>query len=526
MAETATLPTAEVVRDRVAGDDALPPPAPPQEAAQPSGLTGLAESLLAAHQASQDMRARAAAAMDTKAAEMAPQIEGVQSAQQQMQQEAERRQAEVNARKPVQTPPPSLGLTPFLSPREGEAPEQLVSKFILAAGLFAGGVGGMVAKDARGSLAALKGALEGWQAGDRERADRAFADWKAKAEQALQAWQIERTSYEDWFKTANNSIEQMMSGLTLTALKHDNATAADIFRSASLDKAVSFFQERDKAAREWAETIGKLSKADADAALKGFPEGVRAELMADPEARKQIDAGNRPTDDQIRKAITAVDKRILDRQVESARQQGYYAALIPQRTPDVFIKDLRDIGLAGSQINEMGRLADRIDLSQTIGGLRPWINEMVQTGRAGPFPISATAMGTLNDDQRRFLALVQDYADTVLRMRSGAAINEQEFKRMLGFITEQGITPDTFRSRLALQGDLMRAKGEAVGTLLTSGGYRNPGIVSPSLAPPEPPGPPAPSMPSASGNKDRVLRDTVTGKRYRSNGTIWVPIGG
>src|SRR3990167_5050833 len=49
-----------------------------------------------------------------------------------------------------------------------------------ALGVLAAGAAGMVKGDARGGLAALTGALAGWQAGDRERADRHFADWKAQ----------------------------------------------------------------------------------------------------------------------------------------------------------------------------------------------------------------------------------------------------------------------------------------------------------------------------------------------------------
>ncbi len=34
----------------------------------------------------------------------------------------------------------------------------------------------------------------------------------------------------------------------------------------------------------------------------------------------------------------------------------------------------------------------------------------------------------------------------------------------------------------------------------------------------------SPSMPSASQHKDRIIKDTVTGKRYKSNGSEWVEI--
>ena len=76
---------------------------------------------------------------------------------------------------PAITRPPSVGLTPFLAPVEGERPENTIAKLIQGVGLLATGVAGR--KDARASLAALTGALKGWQEGDKERADRHFVDW-------------------------------------------------------------------------------------------------------------------------------------------------------------------------------------------------------------------------------------------------------------------------------------------------------------------------------------------------------------
>src|SRR5437879_10281692 len=91
--------------------------------------------------------------------------------------------------------PPSAGLTPFLAPVEGERPENTIAKLIQGVGLLATGVAGR--KDARASLAALTGALKGWQEGDKERADRHFADWQAQSETMLKNWQTKRTRWKD-----------------------------------------------------------------------------------------------------------------------------------------------------------------------------------------------------------------------------------------------------------------------------------------------------------------------------------------
>src|SRR2546430_11171590 len=51
---------------------------------------------------------------------------------------------------PTLTKPPSVGLTPFLAPVEGERPENTIAKLIQGVGLLATGVAGR--KDARGAL--------------------------------------------------------------------------------------------------------------------------------------------------------------------------------------------------------------------------------------------------------------------------------------------------------------------------------------------------------------------------------------
>src|SRR5438445_323083 len=60
---------------------------------------------------------------------------------------------------PTLPKPPSVGLTPFLAPVEGERPENTIAKLIQGVGLLATGAAGR--KDARASLAPLPGALKG-----------------------------------------------------------------------------------------------------------------------------------------------------------------------------------------------------------------------------------------------------------------------------------------------------------------------------------------------------------------------------
>lgn len=172
---------------------------------------------------------------------------------------------------------------------------------------------------------------------------------------------------------------------------------------------------------------------------------------------------------------------LLPGKVEVARQTGAVAAATPARTPEAELKRWQEMAVGRAQIGEMHRLADKVDLPNLIGALRPYVNGVIQTGKAGPIPIPADLLGKLTPEQDRFLALTSDYADSVLRMRSGAAITESEFKRMLGFLTSDTVRPETFRTRLTLQDDLLQARQDVLHRSLESGGYRAPKPETPSL---------------------------------------------
>lgn len=186
-----------------------------------------------------------------------------------------------------------------------------------------------------------------------------------------------------------------------------------------------------------------------------------------------------PTPEQVLRAINAHETALTARAVDAARQQGLAAANLPARTPVEQQKVLQDMALARSQIAELTKLAPDVNLPNLVGGIRPWANQVIQTGRIGPIPIPA---GQLTPAQNRFLALTQDYADSMLRLRSGAQINEQEFQRMLGFLVQPGVNADVFMARMQLNGDLLRARQGIVTETLKGAGYRAPSVVPPDLS--------------------------------------------
>jgi hypothetical protein len=159
---------------------------------------------------------------------------------------------------PTLTQPPSRQLTEFLAPVEGESPQASISKLLTAVSLFATGISGAARGDARAGLAAFKGAMEGWQAGDILRSDRAFADWKAANDAMLAKWSVERQAYQDIMAAANLDLEQKFKLVQLTALAEDNKLIADIAEKGDLEKLIGFLGERAKFASELELAAAKL----------------------------------------------------------------------------------------------------------------------------------------------------------------------------------------------------------------------------------------------------------------------------
>lgn len=67
-------------------------------------------------------------------------------------------------------------------------------------------------------------------------------------------------------------------------------------------------------------------------------------------------------------------------------------------------------------------------------------------GRVGS--LESKYAGTASDEQVRFYAYVDDMQDALLRARSGAQINEQEFKRLVNFLPDKNLPSTTFKARL------------------------------------------------------------------------------
>ena len=265
-------------------------------------------------------------------------------------------------------------------------------------------------------------------------------------------------------ETAATTAAQKRAGLAPDIVKGEAAAAAEKTQAQEIAKLTAKPFGMEEARLRLQELRNNVEQGN----FAGLTDTVTNYLKADPTVK------DKPTQAQVQRAIERSEGALLER----SRQQGLAAGNIPARTPETEMKLFQNLALAQSMLDELARLTPKVNLPKIAGGLAPWFNKIAETGRVGPLPVD---MRGLSGGDRRFLALTRDYADTVLRMRSGAQINEQEFARMLGFLPVEQATPATVRARLTLQRDLLRARQNIQAQTLRGGGYRAPEVTPPTL---------------------------------------------
>ncbi len=103
-----------------------------------------------------------------------------------------------------------------------------------------------------------------------------------------------------------------------------------------------------------------------------------------------------------------------------------------------------------AKVGELNAVLKNIDKTKELYGYgtnnehREWVGPVA--GRTGE--IGAKYLGTATPDQVKFYAYVKDMQDALLRARSGAQINEQEYKRLVNFLPDPNLPPTTFKAKL------------------------------------------------------------------------------
>lgn len=257
---------------------------------------------------------------------------------------------------PPMAAPPSLGLHAFLDPVDGEPPTRTISKLIQAMGLFAIGIGGAARGDVRSGMSALIGAMNGWQLGDAERANREFADWEAKTGAALKQWEVERTSYLDIMNAANLDLQQRFRLVELKAMSEGNDMAADIAAQQDVKGLIDFLSKHSEADARLVEAQAKMVQAHEDRVARQTALDQYRQDRIDIERRRLEEQAQRDADRAASRAEGLDLKRMMvaiAQQNANTRQnvlEGSFASKLPQEAID----NLATVYNATGQMPPMG----------------------------------------------------------------------------------------------------------------------------------------------------------------------------
>jgi hypothetical protein len=261
-------------------------------------------------------------ALEKSAAERRPKLDAIKAEIPDLAKQGKEKLAALEAAKPAMPPPPSRKLTDFLAPVNGESPEASISKFIQAAGLFATGISGLVKGDARAGLASLTGAMQGWVAGDKERADRAWADWDSQTQSALKKYELQRKATEDWFAHAPFSLEMGLKGIEIQALIDGDEQLALAARTRDHEAVLKLIGERDKNAAAMADAHARLVDAKQKHA-EDLAEKQAAREAADARAREFEEGRREDRREALEQRATLAREKFAAKREEAGAEQQF-----------------------------------------------------------------------------------------------------------------------------------------------------------------------------------------------------------
>jgi len=189
--------------------------------------------------------------------------------------------------------PPSLEARPFLSPPQSVLGQ--LQNLMLGIGQIATGFAGTKGKGyAIGATAALKGAVEGWQAGDADRAQRALEQWKVENDRLLQAHRSARERYQDILEDQTRTMQDRMSQIEMTARIAGVQDLADAARSGDVDrvlKVVEAGKDREISLGSLAAQISHYQAQEAIAKAAGIRQEETLELRRKSDVRAEAAGG-------------------------------------------------------------------------------------------------------------------------------------------------------------------------------------------------------------------------------------------
>ena len=136
--------------------------------------------------------------------------------------------------------------------------------------------------------------------------------------------------------------------------------------------------------------------------------------------------------------------------------------------------------------DQVSKLADLDTLQKQIDDTRRLFKPEYVGPIAGRYGTTKEKVVDIPEDQVKFYATVKDMKDALLRARSGAQINEQEYKRLVSFLPDENLPSGNFAARLSRFQNLVNQITASKKDEISAGGYGSPsGIQSPATTSPK-----------------------------------------
>jgi hypothetical protein len=124
--------------------------------------------------------------------------------------------------------------------------------------------------------------------------------------------------------------------------------------------------------------------------------------------------------------------------------------------------------------DQMTKLSDLDTLQKQIDDTKRLFKPEYVGPVAGRYGSLKEKVVDIPEDQVKFYATVRDMKDSLLRARSGAQINEQEYKRLVSFLPDENLPSGNFAARLTRFNDLINQVSSSKKGEIAAGGYGSP----------------------------------------------------
>jgi hypothetical protein len=161
------------------------------------------------------------------------------------------------------TQPPSLAARPFLAPGEGMLAQ--LQTALLGATQMALGVGGLKGGGhAIAAVAGMKGALEGWIAGDHDRANAALKEWDANSKKLLEEHRTRREAYADLLTDMKMDMANRLAQIGINARIDGRVDLANAAERGQIKDVIDILGANETHERDFAVKIAVLKNSIAN----------------------------------------------------------------------------------------------------------------------------------------------------------------------------------------------------------------------------------------------------------------------